>query len=646
MDMQGQPDDARARADKEERELSGRKLTAGIGAALGAAALFAPAANAATFTVDNLTDGDDGACDDGDCSLREAADEANLAADADTINFASGLSGTIELTDTDGDIPLLAETTITGPGAGVLTVSGEGNYRIFYAKPDDVGAAYDAVTISGLTLANGDASKGGALYSYESTLTLADMVFTNNDAGSAGAVYANDTPFTILNSTFTGNEAADNAGALYSEGSGAGNAPNGDLVIRNTTFANNTSLEAGGAVDLSGDDPDGNVTIENSTFSGNVSTDGIGGGVYLDETDEEGRLTIRNSTFSGNVAFYGGGAYVSSPEDGFVIENSTFSGNTAQYNGGALFLHELEEDEVRTIRNTTITGNQAGLNPNNYVTNPYGGGGIYLEDTADDPDDEGPVDISSSIVANNTGVDFGPDLGQGEFAEGFNVASSLIENPADALINATGPNLTGVDPQLGPLADNGGPTKTHAPSVGSPVIDAGVANGLATDQRGVQRTFDAANVPNVGGSDGTDVGSVELLPGGRLAVAQCKGRAENVLFAPGTEIVGSNAGDVIVGTDAKDNIKSGKGKDLVCAEGGNDSLKAGSGKDKAFGAAGKDKLKGNGGNDKLSGQGGKDTLKGGGGKDTLKGGGGKDKLRGGPGKDKLKGGAGKDSEVQ
>ena len=57
------------------------------------------------------------------------------------------------------------------------------------------------------------------------------------------------------------------------------------------------------------------------------------------------------------------------------------------------------------------------------------------------------------------------------------------------------------------------------------MIDKGVANGLTTDQRGSLRTFDAANVANATGGDGTDIGSVELLPGGRVsaALAQCKG---------------------------------------------------------------------------------------------------------------------------
>jgi Ca2+-binding RTX toxin-like protein len=318
-------------------------------------------------------------------------------------------------------------------------------------------------------------------------------------------------------------------------------------------------------------------------------------------------------------------------------------------NGGGLYSYnrdmgpDPDVDTERTIRNSTIIGNVASGS----------GGGIqaYLFDQPGGPGDI--LKLSSTIVANNTAPEE-PDLGDTDITDpekgSFELGFSLIENTGDATITQSpaGSNLLGVDPALGPLADNGGPTQTHAPSFTSPVIDKGIGNGLPADQRGSVRTFDAVNFANAAGGDGTDIGSVELLPGGRIAAApgQCKGKVENLLFAPGAPITGSDANDVIVGTAAKDQIASGKGKDSVCAQGGNDSVKAGAGKDNVAGQTGKDRVKGNGGNDKLQGNAGRDTLKGGGGKDTLKGGGGKDKLVGGPGKDKLRGGGGKDSERQ
>ena len=181
-----------------------------------------------------------------------------------------------------------------------------------------------------------------------------------------------------------------------------------------------------------------------------------------------------------------------------------------------------------------------------------------------------------------------------------------------------GSNLLGIDPQLGPLALNGGSTRTHALPATSPVVDKGMAT--ATDQRGIARPFDIAAILNgtAAGANGADIGAFEL--NSQLA---CKGKPETVLGNTGT-----SGPDVIVGTPAKDAIKAKGGKDLVCAGAGNDTVIGGAG------------------NDTLRGEAGKDTLKGGPGKDKLFGLGGKDKLLGGGGKDKLVGGAGKDTQRQ
>jgi hypothetical protein len=92
----------------------------------------------------------------------------------------------------------------------------------------------------------------------------------------------------------------------------------------------------------------------------------------------------------------------------------------------------------------------------------------------------------------------------------FSVEFSLVEAGfAGVTVTETSPgsNKTGVDPQLDPLAANGGPTDTHLPAATSPVVDAGTANGLSLDQRGLERTVDQPSVTDV--DDGTDIGSVE-----------------------------------------------------------------------------------------------------------------------------------------
>src|SRR6185295_15919213 len=118
---------------------------------------------------------------------------------------------------------------------------------------------------------------------------------------------------------------------------------------------------------------------------------------------------------------------------------------------------------------------------------------------------------NSTIIANNLGgfifqgtraaPDFSGDLN----SQGYN----LIGNTAGTVILgiATG-NLLDIDPLVGPLQDNGGPTDTHALLPGSPALDAGISGGPNTDQRGFPRPFDIPSLPNA--ADGSDIGAYEF----------------------------------------------------------------------------------------------------------------------------------------
>src|SRR5690606_23826626 len=141
-----------------------------------------------------------------------------------------------------------------------------------------------------------------------------------------------------------------------------------------------------------------------------------GGGIY-----NLGALTMINSTLSSNTADYGGGIY---NEGSLTIYNSTFSKNSASnYGGGGIasFLGTI------TLANTIIA-------------NSPSGGDCIKEWTT--------IDASHTLI------------------------SQTGSNACDLSAGANH-NLTGVDPQLGPLQDNGGPTFTHALRLGSPTIDAG-----------------------------------------------------------------------------------------------------------------------------------------------------------------------------
>jgi Ca2+-binding RTX toxin-like protein len=635
------------------------KLAAGAGAALGTTAFLAPVAQAETLVVDSNTDTTDlELCDAGsDCTLREATIEANAGGpDADTITFAAGVTGEITL---DGEeLEIYEEVTISGPGSEVLTISGANESRILYINADDDGEINDPVTISGLTLTGGsESASGGAIHSIFTGLTVSDLVFTNNDSNIGGALYHDSGSLSILNSTFTGNEATQ-GGAIYVDGDqfGSGEGDLGyDVLISDSVFVGNTAdAYTGGGIYID-DTTHGSVLIERTTVAGNDSFNAGGGIIFY---GPQGDVTIQESTISGNTSGLGdeegttdeggAGVFVRQPQGDVLIQSSTIAGNTAEYGkGGGVYLYNLYDSEV-TIRNSTIAGNTAPL-----------GGGVYRYGF-DFPDETGDdsATLSSTIVADNS-APAGPDLAEGEDADGsFDLGFSLIENGAGVTTaeSPAGSNIFGIDPQLGPLASNGGPTQTQLPAPTSPALDKGIANGLTTDQRGLARVQDLSAIPNGAGGDGTDIGAVELQ------ATDCQGASVPKLDGTsgddtltGTEVPeaifglagndtasGGGGNDCVNGDQGKDRLKGGPGKDIVKGGAGKDRVAGGGGKDKLKGNAGKDQLKGGGGADRLSGAGGKDRLNGGGGKDRLKGGPGKDVLKGGGGKDRINCGGGKD----
>ena len=257
------------------------------------------------------------------------------------------------------------------------------------------------------------------------------------------------------------------------EGGGIRNA--GTLTINNSVLSGNSGHFQGGGIFNHG-----TLIVSNSTLTGNGAPGqssrfgGAGGGICNSAT---GTLILNNSTLSYNGAQVGGGI---SNFGSLTISDSTFSGNSAVFEGGAI-------SGGGTVRNSTLTDNRAS----------HRGGGIF-----------GTANLNSSIVANNS-ANTGPDI--------FGTVSSgdynLIEDPSDCTLpNDSTHNITGVDPMLGPLADNGGPTLTHALLYGSAAIDKGKnTDSFATDQRGdpFPRTINDAAINDADGGDGTDIGAVE-----------------------------------------------------------------------------------------------------------------------------------------
>ena len=381
----------------------------------------------ATLIVDNLTDdGGLNGCDQDtpdDCSLRGANSITN---DGDTITFAPSLflpeaPPTIELA---GEIVITQDITITGPGAGALTLQNTApaspTSRIFQIE------AGATVTISGMTLTGGDTTNadGGAI-SNSGVLDLTNMVITGNSAGDSvnngGGGIANQGTITIISSTISGNAAMGGGGGLLMVNGGT-------AIISGSTFSTNTSA-GGGAILSQAIDLPANLNITNSTISGNTGPPCSG----VWNLGAMATATVTSSTITNNVA-----------------------GNGSLCAFGPT-----------TIRNTIVAGNQ------NVATD---------------------VDTSGAFISEGYNL-----IGNVGTATGFTGAGDQVGGGANPVIN----------PMLGPLENNGGPTLTHRPAILFPGHDKGCAFGSTTDQRGFQRTADwpIAN----GTCDATDIGAFEIL---------------------------------------------------------------------------------------------------------------------------------------
>ncbi|HEU0294394.1 MAG TPA: right-handed parallel beta-helix repeat-containing protein [Anaerolineales bacterium] len=215
----------------------------------------------------------------------------------------------------------------------------------------------------------------------------------------------------------------------------------------------------------------GLLTLNNVTISGNMAGDptnggGTGAGIW---NYTSGMLTVNNSTVSGNNAF-GNSSYNPSRGAGIAnygtltLNNTTVSGNSVSEGSGGAISNTLATS-ILTLNNSTISANSA--------TGAVGlSGGI---------DNHGNLTAVNSIIADNAKGDFrGALTSQGHNLIGSTSGGSGFRPDLGDLLN--------INPQLGPLKGNGGPTWTHALLAGSPAINAG-DNGAcpATDQRGVTR---------------------------------------------------------------------------------------------------------------------------------------------------------------
>jgi len=418
-------------------------------------------------------------------SLREAIIAANNTPGADEIDFdpalngipiSLGLVGMGDDSAEDGDLDIADDLTIQGNGGTETIIDGNGaltGERVFHVLGGTV--AIDGVKITG-----GRASwQGGGIYKYSGTLSVSDCTISGNTAVHyAGGIGNNYGHVSVLNSTISENDAG-SGGGLYNW--------YGTVDVLDSTISGNDAVDGGGIGNY-----DGTVSVARSTISGNYAS-WDGGGVW----SRYGDVSVSSSTISGNTAHRGGGIY--SWYSNVSFSNSTISGNVASSLGGGI----RTLDGTLSVSNSTISGNAASWGE---------GGGIYSY---------GPiVNLSSTIIADNTDDGTAPDLGGGGTIS--TPVFNLIESgTGHTITNGFDNNIVGLDPLLAPLADYGGPTETHALLPGSPAIDQGTANGLTTDQRGEPRSVDDTAIADA--SDSTDMGAYEYDPDHPVIVVDTDG---------------------------------------------------------------------------------------------------------------------------
>lgn len=493
---------------------------------------------ATTRTVDLVVDENDSGCVPGDCSLREALADA---VDGDDVAFALPGSPpwTIRLQSGAGlgTLVIDVQVTVTGPGADQLAVSGDsdgdgtGDLRVLRVL------ATGAPTISGLAIRDGrlasNADRDGGCVRSDGDATFLDVRFENCRAWSApdtdatggqggrgGAIFAAaGSALLVEDATFFANLAGVGGGF-----GGANPGPGGDggaitslggLIVRRSTFEENQGGQGGqggaaaggrgGAIAV----PAGLAWIESSTFAANASgdgrsgaLDGAGGAIWVGGGD----VTLNNSTLSGNQI------------------GATSAGGNAT--GGGL---QVTAGTAR-LRNVTVTANAAN----------GAGGGVARSG--------GTLELANSIVGGNASSATASEDCTGTLSSlGYNVVR--VNNGCAGSLIATdqsGTAASPLEPGLDPLADNGGPTGTHALVTGSPAIDggdpadclgwdpeAGADFPFTTDQRSEPRPTDGDGDTGVVCDAGAFEAPTLVLPSWLLTVTRAGAGSGIVSSSPG-----------------------------------------------------------------------------------------------------------------
>ena len=413
------------------------------------------------------------------------------------------------------------EAVLGGLGGGVYALEGK-------------------VTMTGGTISLNTAAEGGGIYAANTILTISDALLQSNAAilDDGGGIYLADAMtqdnFSLQNSMLETNTAASSGGGLYA----VLDPMAGTIHIENNTFLGNQALQSSGAIyalraHIRGGMFVDNLAVANGGALGIISlvitdtlltgnaTGGTGGAMFVQ------RLTATNIRVENNQANNTGGGIYAFGNSGKTIFNSVIISNTAGVNAGGIYQRNNSTQSIPMVISKTVVANNHAVSDGGgiWVANKTGliisnstissnradnsGGGFYIDET-------GVVTATNITIALNL-------IGQDVYKLGdLTLQNSIIFTPdtpncttglSNPLINSLGNNISDdssclglTEPTdqivagvgIGPLADNGGDTLTHALLAGSPAIDAGNNAACATavvgniDQRGAMRAGGAS----------------------------------------------------------------------------------------------------------------------------------------------------------
>ncbi len=436
-------------------------------AALGVAVLLIPAAViAATFVVNDTTIGPleanpgDGICENtiGTCTFHAAHAEAEAFPGADVIIVPAGEWNPHRQVSDDLHIIGVG----SGSAAGTIFNGGAAESEFF------VGAVFGVDPGVHLQLTSVRLENGNGGVQVNGRLTVEDTVFADH-LGRAG-IWCGGAPA----------DSVSVSGSTFERGDSAAITCGAPVTITDSVFVDNRNSNTGGAISTSGP-----LTIVGSRFESN-SVNNSGGAIRT-----MGETLIDRTTFVRNRAGNTGGA-ISAGDGLLTVRDSTFHQNHAGNVGGG-----IAADMAVHITNSTFNNDRAG----NTASALSIDGAVTLNNVTVWSSFRTLIDIDGSLTVSNSILQGDVSVCSGEIeSAGHNIFTGPLDRCT--IVGDTSTDQFGVDPMLGVLKDNGGPTWTRRLLEGSPAIDAAGDDCEASDQRGYPRPLGA----------GCDIGAYEKLP--------------------------------------------------------------------------------------------------------------------------------------